>query len=123
MPLYHKIWKCEKVAKKYAEKEIDKRIHKFFIYQPYRQNLRRNMPGASLKEIEGHELNYRLLRNEHGKKLRKISDAKSSITRFNARCNMTGKNKVHNRWVRISTVPLRHMLRENLIPGWERANW
>ena len=74
-------------------------------------------------EIEENELNYRLLRYQHGKRLKKISDVRSSLPRFNARCTMTGKDKVHNKWFRISTVPLRHMLREGLIPGWERANW
>ena len=127
MPYFHKIWKSKKVAKNYASKEIDKRVQRFFIYHPYRQNLRyanfARKKKQSLKEIEDNELNYRLIRHQHAKRLERINDRHSSLIRFNARCNMTGKDKVHNRWFRISTVPLRHMLRENLIPGWERANW
>ena len=118
--LYQKIWKCKRVGKAYRQKEIDKRVQKFFIYHPYRQNLRYTLKNKDL--IEEQELNYRLLRFQHGKRLKKISDVRSSLPRFNARCTMTGKDKVHNKWFRISTVPLRHMLRENMIPGWERAN-
>ena len=120
--LYHKIWKCKRVGRAYRQKEIDKRVQKFFIYNPYRQNLRYKLRNKK-DLIEEQELNYRLLRHQHGKRLKKISDVRSSLPRFNARCTMTGKDKVHNRWFRISTVPLRHMLREDMIPGWERANW
>eukprot|EP01083_Nonionella_stella_P300048 1022295_1 len=122
--LYHKIWRCKRVGRAYRQKEIDKRVHKFFVYHPYRQNIRYSMKGQlTSKQIEDHELNYRLLRHQHGKRLKKISDVHSSLPRFNARCTYTGKDKVHNRWFRISTVPLRLMLKEGLIPGWERANW
>eukprot|EP00484_Ammonia_sp_Unknown_P011092 CAMPEP_0197068822 /NCGR_PEP_ID=MMETSP1384-20130603/189209_1 /TAXON_ID=29189 /ORGANISM="Ammonia sp." /LENGTH=122 /DNA_ID=CAMNT_0042506687 /DNA_START=84 /DNA_END=452 /DNA_ORIENTATION=- len=121
--LYHKIWKCKRVAKAYRQKEIDKRVQKFFVYHPYRQTIRYAMRKKNLKEIEEHELNYRLLRYQHGQRLKKISDVHSSLPRFNARCTMTGKDKVHDKWFRISTVPLRHMLRENMIPGWQTAKW
>eukprot|EP01084_Bolivina_argentea_P197694 338733_1 len=123
--LYHKIAKCKKVGKAYAQKEIDRRVNKFFIYYPYRQNLRYSMQAQSPNklELQKHEINYRLLRRYNYRRLKKTNDVRSSLPRFNARCSYTGKDKVHNRWFRISTVPLRMMLRENLIPGWERANW
>eukprot|EP00483_Globobulimina_turgida_P006572 UN06582 len=119
--LYHKIWKCKRVGRAYAQKEIDKRVNKFFVYHPYRQNLRFSMNGQSLKQMQENETNYRLLRRKNARRLKKISDVHSSLPRFNARCTYTGKDKVHNRWFRISTVPLRLMLKHNLSPEWQRA--
>mmetsp|Transcript_5919 Transcript_5919/g.9453 ORF Transcript_5919/g.9453 Transcript_5919/m.9453 type:complete len:127 (-) Transcript_5919:115-495(-) len=123
MGFYHKIRKCKTVAKAYSQKEIDKRVQKFFVHHPYRQTLRYTLHGKAknLADLEKHELNYRLLRYQHIQRLKQISDPHSALPRFNARCTMTGKDKVHNKWFRISTVPLRHMLRENMIPGWRKS--
>ena len=52
-----------------------------------------------------------------------MRERERSILKFEARCNMTGKRKVHNFDIRISTVPLRLMLRHNLIPGWRKLKW
>ena len=136
---FEKISKCKRVVKEYSEKEIDKRINKFFIYFPYRQTLRYTYPSIynntkhqrkngqlqknQMEWYKQFEMRYRLLRRKNIDNLWALNSTYSDLKRFNARCNYTGKNKVHNPWMRISTVPLRHMLKDNLIPGWRRASW
>ena len=134
--LIQKNWTSLRIAKNLRQKEIDKLVQKFFVYLQYRQNLRYSMKNGhrfnklskseqqqALQRLRSQETFYRLMRQRHIDSLEKLNTRDSCISRMNFRCNLTGKNKVHNKWIKISTVPLRHILRLDQLPGWQRANW
>ena len=122
--LFHKILKSRVVARNLARKEIDKNVQKYFLYLPYRQLLRVSLPrGVTRKELLKMERQYRILRMTHIRRLKSLNTYDSCLARWNGRCNYTGKFTVHDKFLRISTVPLRHMLKDNMVPGYQRAIW
>mmetsp|Transcript_79644 Transcript_79644/g.97447 ORF Transcript_79644/g.97447 Transcript_79644/m.97447 type:complete len:151 (+) Transcript_79644:14-466(+) len=124
MPFFHKNTLAHKRGKLFEKIEIDKILCKYWIYQPYRQSLRYSMPNAPLKDIEKYELNYRYFRRQYADKLKNLDSYKDyRYGNWTGRCNLTGKDKVFNKWFRISTVPLRLLLKEGAIPGWKYARW
>lgn len=137
MVFIHKNWTSYKIAQNLKQKEIEKLVQKFFVFMPYRQNLRYSMKNGrvfkglssrerekALKHIKQQEHFYRIMRSKnHIDKLVRLNTRDSCLSRMGFRCNMTGKTKVHNKWIKISTVPLRHLLKHRLLPGWQRAMW
>ena len=133
----HKNWTSYRIAQNLREKEIEKLVHKFFVFMPYRQNLRYSMKNGrgfknpspqekkkAMRYLKQQEHYYRVMRHKnHIVKLKDLNTRDSCISRMGFRCNVTGKTWVHNRWIKISTVPLRHLLKHELLPGWQRASW
>ena len=78
----------------------------------------------AMRYLKQQEHYYRVMRHKnHIVKLKDLNTRDSCISRMGFRCNVTGKTWVHNRWIKISTVPLRHLLKHELLPGWQRASW